>query len=91
MNHGHVTPNPDGSKARCGGPGICNECSREYAEKHEHRFGENPDISKEKSALLKIRQLSFPGQTHDVAEIFRLANEALGNVDADGRPKATPL
>lgn len=27
--HGHVTPNPDGSKARCGGPGICIECSRE--------------------------------------------------------------
>jgi NTP pyrophosphatase (non-canonical NTP hydrolase) len=27
--HGHVTPNPDGSKARCGGPGICAACSRE--------------------------------------------------------------
>lgn len=27
--HGHVTPNADGSKARCGGPGICYECSRE--------------------------------------------------------------
>lgn len=29
MNHGHVTPNPDGSKARCGGPGMCAECSIE--------------------------------------------------------------
>lgn len=27
--HGHVTPNPDGTKARCGGPGLCPECSRE--------------------------------------------------------------
>lgn len=27
--HGHVRPNSDGSKARCGGPGICQECSRE--------------------------------------------------------------
>lgn len=27
--HGHVTPNPDGSKARCGGPAICRECQRE--------------------------------------------------------------
>ena len=27
--HGHVTPNPDGSKARCGGPGMCFECSKE--------------------------------------------------------------
>lgn len=29
MRHGHVTPNPDGTRARCGGPGICAECSRE--------------------------------------------------------------
>ena len=29
--HGHVRPRPDGVKARCGGPGICNECSREQA------------------------------------------------------------
>lgn len=27
--HGHVIPNPDGSKARCGGPGICGVCSLE--------------------------------------------------------------
>lgn len=30
--HGHVTPNPDGSKARCGGPAICGECAREAAQ-----------------------------------------------------------
>ncbi|MGH3203865.1 MAG: hypothetical protein ACRDP5_17700 [Streptosporangiaceae bacterium] len=29
--HGHVTPNPDGTKARCGGPGLCSECSQEAA------------------------------------------------------------
>lgn len=34
MNHGHVVPNPDGSKARCGGPGICTQCSREFADIH---------------------------------------------------------
>jgi hypothetical protein len=27
--HGHVRPRPDGVKMRCGGPGICPECSRE--------------------------------------------------------------
>lgn len=27
--HGHVTPRPDGAKARCGGPGLCTTCSRE--------------------------------------------------------------
>lgn len=30
-SHGHVTPNKDGSRARCGGPGICEVCSREAA------------------------------------------------------------
>lgn len=29
VGHGHVTPNADGSKARCGGPGICTVCARE--------------------------------------------------------------
>lgn len=27
--HGWVTPNEDGSKARCGGPAICAVCWRE--------------------------------------------------------------
>ena len=31
MGHGHVTPNPDGSLARCGGPAICEVCAREKA------------------------------------------------------------
>lgn len=29
--HGHVHPRPDGFKARCGGPGICSQCSQEAA------------------------------------------------------------
>lgn len=29
MSHGHVRPNPDGTRARCGGPGICDECKKE--------------------------------------------------------------
>lgn len=33
--HGHVIPNPDGSKARCGGPAICPQCSREFAAAHK--------------------------------------------------------
>ena len=28
--HGWVIPNADGSKARCGGPGICSACALEY-------------------------------------------------------------
>lgn len=30
--HGHVVPREDGSRARCGGPGICGVCSREAAQ-----------------------------------------------------------
>lgn len=29
--HGHVTPRPDGAKARCGGPALCGECAKELA------------------------------------------------------------
>lgn len=31
MGHGHVVPNPDGSKARCGGPTLCSECATELS------------------------------------------------------------
>lgn len=31
VRHGHVIPNADGSKARCGGPSICSQCAREFA------------------------------------------------------------
>jgi hypothetical protein len=27
--HGHVTPLPDGAKARCGGPALCAACAAE--------------------------------------------------------------
>lgn len=33
MNHGHVTPNSDGSLARCGGPSICSQCALELGQK----------------------------------------------------------
>lgn len=41
--HGHVTPNADGSKARCGGPAICSVCALEFARlnvKEVHQFPE---------------------------------------------------
>lgn len=30
-SHGHVKPRADGKRARCGGPGVCDQCSREQA------------------------------------------------------------
>jgi hypothetical protein len=42
MSHGHVKPNLDGTKARCGGPGVCPECSmelhRDIAEKRKEKL-----------------------------------------------------
>lgn len=32
MGHGHVIPNADGSRARCGGPLICAVCALEFAQ-----------------------------------------------------------
>lgn len=29
--HGHVYPNADGSKARCGGPALCSLCAKDLA------------------------------------------------------------
>ncbi len=37
MGHGHVIPNPDGSLARCGGPGICSDCAKELAQLERRR------------------------------------------------------
>ena len=31
--HGHVWTRPDGIRARCGGPRLCKECARDYAQK----------------------------------------------------------
>lgn len=36
--HGHVSPRPDGVRARCGGPGLCPECSQEAAQKAKEGF-----------------------------------------------------
>lgn len=31
--HGHIWERPDGIRARCGGPRLCKECARDYAQK----------------------------------------------------------
>ena len=40
--HGHVTPNANGTMARCGGPAICSVCAREMAVQEIRDAGE-PD------------------------------------------------
>lgn len=43
--HGHVTPNPDGSKARCGGPRLCKVCRAEEAALQRERTSAVPIIA----------------------------------------------
>lgn len=38
--HGHVTPNKNGSRARCGGPKVCHQCALEAAAKEHLEEGE---------------------------------------------------
>lgn len=33
--HGHVFHREDGTKARCGGPGVCDKCNADMAEKNK--------------------------------------------------------
>jgi hypothetical protein len=45
VGHGHVFPRPDGVKARCGGPGICSECSRDQSRKIQQEYIPEPPSS----------------------------------------------
>lgn len=42
FGHGHVTPRPDGYKARCGGPAMCHVCQAEQARLPETRMEPPP-------------------------------------------------
>lgn len=49
--HGHVWPNANGMKARCGGPGLCAQCSIDKVAKDNAATGENARIAAELLAL----------------------------------------
>lgn len=53
MGHGHVVPRPDGHKVRCGGPGICHDCSIELV---RHEMKENVPEEKIEEFKLKLRE-----------------------------------
>jgi hypothetical protein len=60
--HGHVTPNPNGDKARCGGPKICKVCMAELAALKAQQVG----------AALEAERVAFEAKH----EGFDLAREA---------------
>lgn len=87
--HGHVFPRPDGVRARCGGPGLCAECSRDLARKNdEPPKAETPPTSNGMSLLDEARQFVAEGHKgrslvkqllaaieYQYAEIQRLRSE----------------
>lgn len=75
--HGHVTPNPDGTKARCGGPGICPQCSQEaatagfYGDRPEmlsDRLGYPPERGDEDWAAIKAARKAAAEELPDDAK-----------------------
>jgi len=81
--HGHVTPNPDGSKARCGGPAICSQCAKEVGARYGRLV----------AAMEQIRSAPHVGTSwrQRYEECVKIANDTLGpdgprshNDDCDG-------
>lgn len=78
--HGHVTPNENGSRARCGGPGICPQCSIEAC-LYRQPNGNYQDVDKMEAveeAVDPLLSLLFAvvhgriGQNADGEEMIRL-------------------
>ena len=65
--HGHVTPNANGSRARCGGPGICPACSVEFAQQEK--------LAQLKGAVVEaakvFKEKNTNGAAMDVCEAVR--------------------
>lgn len=61
--HGHVYKRPDGYLARCGGPAICPECSRDKAEQiRDAALAPNPLAALDaKLPVTKSTPVVFPG------------------------------
>lgn len=55
--HGHVTPRPDGAKARCGGPAICATCRAEQAAASVATVTIEADASGAVAALTEMQTL----------------------------------
>lgn len=65
--HGHVRPRPDGVRFRCGGPGLCNECSREAVADLARRQRElDTSVHREHRVPLTLRQVPHEWTLTDV-------------------------
>lgn len=85
MGHGHVIPNADGSRAKCGGPAICAECAREAVQHGVAYPLLSPIAMEERGGVPPTRA----GRLHAIAdaappvEVFDVPNE-VRIVEVDG-------
>jgi len=81
VGHGHVIPRPDGVRARCGGPGLCRECSRDLA---RQRAKGTVDVHVSGS----VARVTITADVHKLAEALRAAAEEVARVWPPQRPDA---
>lgn len=62
--HGWVTPNADGSVARCGGPRLCRECALEAAAKCAEAADENERL---RALVRELAEALMPFASHHKA------------------------
>lgn len=72
--HGHVTPRPDGQKARCGGPLACAECARELAEKMTLNDLDGMNAQELRKFIFRMYTAACPGWTCFPNSEFILSN-----------------
>lgn len=81
VGHGHVIPRPDGVRARCGGPGLCRECSQDMA---RQRTEGTVDVHVSGS----VARVTIAADVRKLAEALRAAAEEAARVWPPRRPDA---
>ncbi|HDQ4107412.1 TPA: hypothetical protein P8O53_005949, partial [Pseudomonas aeruginosa] len=73
VGHGHVLPRADGVKMRCGGPGLCSECTADASRARAALAQPSPTLPPfAKKVLAKLRRF------YDCAEDFESGGVDIG-------------
>ena len=72
--HGHVTPNANGLKARCGGPGICNTCAQEFVRQHYKASNPEPEQKYETVSDTPVADMTLASLVFALHKIHNLGD-----------------
>jgi hypothetical protein len=86
VGHGHVFPRPDGRRAKCGGPPLCRECTRDQS-----LAAAVEEVRRDGVARLRAlaERLSRPEPLRR-KEIREVLAAALRDLDPGGPPRPVP-